>query len=150
MNLDQEGFMRTTFGEEGTDYTWEGEARKSAVIPKQTAEADREKEGIGYYNMPIQQGNVTAYFSNAAVAKLTESFFGTEAGRKMAYRPVKWDYFNQTKYNELNTKYGAKLKTITDEFLFKSITGEVDVDAAWDAFVKNWRSSGGDEILAEL
>ncbi|WP_409342542.1 ABC transporter substrate-binding protein [Paenibacillus sp. MBLB4367] len=150
INLDKEGFMLSTFGEEGTDYSWEGEAGKSAVVAKQTVEADREKMGIGYYNMPIQRGDVTAYFNNAAVGKLTESFFGTDAGRKMAYRPFKWDYFNQTQYNELKTKYGAKLKTIMDEFLFKAITGEVDVDTAWDAYVKNWRSSGGDEILAEL
>ncbi|MNI18234.1 Lipoprotein LipO precursor [compost metagenome] len=150
INLDKEGLMLTAFGEEGKDYSWEAAPYKSAVLPKQTAEADREKDGIGYYNLPIQLGDVNAYYSNAAVAKLTDMYFGADAGRNIAYRPFKWDYFNQTKYNELNTKYAAKLKTITDEFLFKSITGELDVDSAWDAYVKNWRSSGGEELLAEL
>jgi hypothetical protein len=150
INLDKDGLMFTQFGEEDKDFSWEGEAYKSAVLPKQAAEADREKDGINYYNLPIQQGNVTAYYTNASVLKLTDLFFGTDKGREMAYRPFKWDYFNQTKYNELNTKYGAKLKTITDEFLFKSITGEINVDSAWDAYVKDWRNSGGDELLAEL
>jgi putative aldouronate transport system substrate-binding protein len=150
INLDKDGLMFTQFGEDGKDFSWEGEAYKSAVLPKQAAEADREKDGINYYNLPIQQGNVTAYYTNASVLKLTDLFFGTDKGREMAYRPFKWDYFNQTKYNELNTKYGAKLKTITDEFLFKSITGEINVDSAWDAYVKDWRNSGGDELLAEL
>ncbi|MGG1555573.1 ABC transporter substrate-binding protein [Paenibacillus ferrarius] len=150
LNLDKDGLMLSAFGEEGKDYSWEAEPYKSAVIPKQTAEADREKDGIGYYNLPIQLGNVNAYYSNAATSNLTGLYFGAEAGRKIAYRPFKWDYFNQTKYNELNTKYAAKLKTITDEFLFKAITGELNVDSAWDAYVKNWRSSGGDELLAEL
>ncbi|CAN7757192.1 MULTISPECIES: hypothetical protein [unclassified Paenibacillus] len=150
INLDKDGLMLSAFGEEGKDYSWEAEPYKSAVIPKQAAEADREKDGIGYYSLPIQLGNVNAYYSNAAVSKLTDLYFGAEAGRKIAYRPFKWDYFNQTKYNELNTKYAAKLKTITDEFLFKSITGELNVDSAWDAYVKNWRSSGGDELLSEL
>lgn len=150
INFDKEGLMLSQFGDKGVDYTWEGEPYQSAVIPIETAEADREKHGIGYYNLSIQHGNVAKYYANEGVSKLTSMFFGADEGRSMAYRPYKWDYFNETKYNELNTTYGAGLKTITDEFLFKSITGEVDVDAAWNAYVENWRKSGGDEMLAEL
>ncbi|WP_214630666.1 ABC transporter substrate-binding protein [Paenibacillus agaridevorans] len=150
INFDQEGLMLSQFGEEGIDYTWEGEAYRSAVIPIESAEADREKHGIGYYNLSIQHGDVAAYYANEGVSKLTEMFFGADEGRNMAYRPYKWDYFNETKYNDLNTTYGAQLKTITDEFLFKSITGEVDVDSNWDSYVTKWLNSGGSELLAEL
>ncbi|WP_262679823.1 ABC transporter substrate-binding protein [Paenibacillus sp. J5C2022] len=150
INFDKEGLMLSQFGDEGVDYTWEGEPYQSAVVPIETAEADREKQGIGYYNLSIQHGNVAAYYVNEGVTKLTELFFGSNEGRDIVYRPYRWDYFNQTKYEDLNTTYGAQLKTVTDEFLFKSITGEVDVDAAWDDYVTSWRGSGGDDMLAEL
>ncbi|WP_168120873.1 ABC transporter substrate-binding protein [Paenibacillus sp. HB172176] len=148
INFDKEGLMLSQFGDEGTDYTWEGEPYESAVVPTETTQG--EKDGIGYYNLSIQHGNVADYFSNAGVKKLTQLLFGTDEGKAMAYRPYRWDYFNETDYAEMNATYAAQLKTITDEFLFKSITGEVDVNAGWDAYVKNWRDSGGDKILAEL
>jgi hypothetical protein len=36
------------------------------------------------------------------------------------------------------------LITPVQEFTDKVITGELDVDAEWDNFVKRWRSAGGD------
>ena len=44
----------------------------------------------------------------------------------------------------------ADVKGVEDEFFFKAIAGEIDIDAAWDGYVASWRNAGGDRLLAEV
>ena len=44
----------------------------------------------------------------------------------------------------------ADVKAVEDEFFFKAIAGEIDIDAAWDGYVASWRNAGGDRLLDEI
>ena len=80
-----------------------------------------------------------------------EEFFAEPvAVEKFAMRPEVNDIFNETNHKDLNSRYGAALDTMVVEFKMNAITGKVDIDEEWDDYVKTWRESGGDEILAEL
>ena len=43
---------------------------------------------------------------------------------------------------------GADLQDIEVTFYVKAITGEIDIDAEWDSYVKFWKSAGGDKQAA--
>ncbi|WP_127583021.1 ABC transporter substrate-binding protein [Paenibacillus koleovorans] len=149
INLDPEGNLFTQFGEEGIDFKWEGTPKKSAVLNNRT-DPERDALGIGYYNHVMRPAAVTPLWNDSTTVKLFDAFWGVEAGRKLIYANARHDYFNETKYNELRSKYTAKLKTITDEYLFKAITGEINIDATWDNYVKNYLDNGGRELTSEL
>ncbi|NLA83340.1 MAG: hypothetical protein GX854_02165, partial [Clostridiales bacterium] len=44
---------------------------------------------------------------------------------------------------------GADITTIADEFFFDAITGRIDIDAEWDAFLKKLDDAGLQEIIEE-
>ena len=44
----------------------------------------------------------------------------------------------------------STLNTMWSEFFYKGITGQIDVDAEWDAYVQAWNDAGGADIVAEL
>jgi len=46
-------------------------------------------------------------------------------------------------------EYSASVNKIADEFYWKALTGEIDVDAQWDAYKENWLNAGGKQILEE-
>ena len=66
------------------------------------------------------------------------------------WEPYRADILNETNLVEVSRKYGATLDTMTQEFYYKAITGEIDVDAEWDDFVAQYMKNGGNEELAEL
>ncbi|WP_135552248.1 type 2 periplasmic-binding domain-containing protein [Paenibacillus cymbidii] len=149
INFDKEAFVFTNFGEAGTDFTWDGEPYKSAAVPKDT-DPDREKKGIAYYNFVIRPASTTPYYTPKAKVKLRELYTGTDEGKKTLLRPYKYDRFNETKLSDLRAKLSAKLKTITDEYFFKAIIGEVNIDSTWNGYVDNWLKNGGSDVLAEI
>jgi len=54
--------------------------------------------------------------------------------------------FSQTATME---KKWANLQSMENEMVMKVITGKSDI-SAYDEFVKNWKSEGGDTILEEV
>ena len=48
---------------------------------------------------------------------------------------------------DAESEYGASTKSIAQEFFWKALTGEIDIDAEWDAYVDKWMKAGGQEIL---
>ena len=60
------------------------------------------------------------------------------------------DFFNETEYEDLRQRFMSTLNTMWEEFFYKGITGQIDVDAEWDAYVQAWSDAGGADIVAEL
>lgn len=48
---------------------------------------------------------------------------------------------------EAETEYSVSANKVYDEYLLKAISGEVDIDATFDAFQQEWLASGGQQIL---
>ena len=44
---------------------------------------------------------------------------------------------------------GADVGRIQGEFMWKAVTGQVDVDAEWDDYVESWLKAGGKEVNEE-
>ena len=51
--------------------------------------------------------------------------------------------------NESAEDFQADLDSIADEFRLNAITGRIDIDAEWNAYVQKWRAAGGDTVTAE-
>jgi len=148
INFDKDMHVLATFGVAGTDFDWEGTPYDSAVVAKPNVAL--EPKGSTYYNFVIRSGATSRYLDLASKRKLNDMFTATPEGKSLLIRPYKADRFNETKYKDLLAVSGAKLNTIRDEFFYKAVTGETDVAKDWDGYVKNWLSSGGNELLAEL
>ena len=53
----------------------------------------------------------------------------------------------------LNEKFRStegELKSIENEFFWKAILGEIDIDKEWDGYVASWKKNGGDELTKEV
>ena len=47
-------------------------------------------------------------------------------------------------------QYATALSTIRDEFKWKAIGGQVNLEEDWDAYVTMFMNSGGEELLAAI
>lgn len=148
LNFDKEAHVMANFGFENEDFTWEGEPYNSAIIAKTSSVEESEKRGVPYYAFSVVTPETAKYITPQA--KNVILAYTANEGRTKLIQPYKYDRFNQTKFVELNGKYGATLATIADEYFFKAVTGEIDIDATWDAYVNNWLSNGGRQLLDEL
>lgn len=48
---------------------------------------------------------------------------------------------------EAQNEYSASANKVYDEYVLKAISGEVDIDATFDAYMTEWLNAGGQEIL---
>ena len=83
--------------------------------------------------------------------KVADFFTDNLLARAQEYtlRPYRYDSMGETGVSGIMAESGATLNTIADEFYFKAITGQVDIDAEWDAYVAKWKSAGGEKLTAE-
>ena len=44
----------------------------------------------------------------------------------------------------------AELEKIEDQFFYNAVTGKIDVDTAWDAYLLAWNKAGGEEATADV
>ena len=65
-------------------------------------------------------------------------------------RPFRWDIFKETDLQDVFDRYGEGLNTLADEFYYRAITGQIDIESDWDSYVSNWLSNGGQEYLDQL
>lgn len=151
VNFDKEGVVLGLYGEAGKHFDWEDEPYNSAIMAKKEFATGDDKNGFRYYSHTMNTEQFLVYITPKDVMKLlNDYFFNKDKGMKLLIRPYKYDFFNETNYKTLYSTLGQKLQTIVDEFTFKAITGEIDVEASWDNYVKQWRTNGGDQLLAEL
>lgn len=141
MATNEEGYLKTVYGEEGVSYTFDGDV---VVWTDEYSIADKRAEmGIGgFYN--ALNGRVVAM----------EKFYMTPD--KISFREK---YTSGVKVItdalgpavlESKPKYDEILRSMQDQFFVKAISGEVDTDKGFDEFVSQWLKSGGQEVLDEV
>ena len=52
--------------------------------------------------------------------------------------------------SEVHESLKGDIYTICDEFYFKSITGAIDIDVAWDKYQSDLKKAGLEDIIADL
>jgi hypothetical protein len=147
LNFDTQGMILAWYGTE-ENYTWSGEPYKSPAIPKPDLEYGG-STGVFYYSAYTPHKALLALTTSPDYVKYEEYFTWGE-GAKDAVPAYREDIFRQTKYVETWARYGAALRSIRDEFFWKAITSNLDIETEWPKYVQTWMSAGGSEVLAEL
>ncbi|MBN2405539.1 MAG: hypothetical protein JXE06_08160 [Coriobacteriia bacterium] len=146
-----EGWVASMRGQEGVHFDWEGEAWNSRPVYRK--EEDRpaaDKDGRFDYYPAVYSEERTKFLVFDQLLTVMNKYIYAGKGPAMLSFPARVDFFNETGYADKQLQYADALNTTRDEFYMKAITGEVDIDAEWDAYVSRWLSLGGKELMAEL
>lgn len=139
MATDKEVYMMTAYGEEGKDYDLvDGvPVSREADLPTRSANT-----GSGIWFNHFQTTTPAMY--ELVTAKEKVEF------RKQVNEGVKpiWDPLNPIPL-AANTTYGATLNQLEDEYFFKFILGQIDLDRGFDDFVAAWYKAGGQVLTDE-
>jgi len=146
---DVEQWVWVTYGKPGVHSDWVGEPYKSQINrrPKDQI-GGRQWWGSEWPSIGLAK-HVPMMYSKE-MADFWQNYIMGPKGEALAIRPYRYDILSETGLADVNVKYGASLNTFVDEFFYKAVTGQVDIDAAWDNYVKEWKNMGGDKVLAEL
>ena len=150
---DTEQFIWDWSGLPGVHSDWTGEPGQSRASLRPLDEVPAGYPKIGRF--PNEYPNFIpkdrlAFYQNPTLSAFFNNWYYTDAGRQLSLMPYRWDLLGETALGDMQSKYGATLNTIRDEFTLKAITGQINIDAEWDAYVASWMSNGGTELLAEL
>jgi len=148
---DAEPWVHDQFGLEGVHFKWSGEPWKSAPVPidyKDVQAGYAKQGGFGSVYPAYQTSDRNIFLYPTGVRTFIDYLLA--GGRKYEITPYRVDLFNETNLPTVNRRVGATLGTAADEYMFKAMTGQVDIDATWNDYVNTWLKNGGQEILAEL
>ena len=154
MNFNEdEIWIQRYFGKEGVHFDWSGEPMKSTAIRRDPADIPAGNPIIGAWPTvypPAYSPERQKYMLAGNYGRFLQDYMLNDWGKSMALRSHRWDQFGVTNLTEVNSEFGATLKTMEEEFFYGAIIGDIDVDAEWDRYVSEWRKNGGDQRLAEL
>ncbi|MCU6708418.1 extracellular solute-binding protein [Paenibacillus sp. J5C_2022] len=131
--LSPEGTKYTYLGVEGVNY--------NMVEGKVVKEGMEELHILSSIYSLVKQGNVTpevqtymeSTYAKSVIDNLVLGNHSGEIDRLQAMLPPFADKPN--------------LDKITIEFVTKAVLGNIEVDSAWDDYVKRWREAGGDKAI---
>lgn len=140
MATDEEGYLKTAYGEEGVSYTFDGEV---AVWTEDYSTFEQRTElGIGgFYNGLNGRVNAMEKF---ALSPEKLAFRNKYTGGVRTFTDALGPAVLESK-----PQYDEMLRSMQDLFFIKAITGEVDTNKGFDDFVHQWLETGGREMLEE-
>lgn len=140
-------------GQEGVHWEWAGEPYRSQTrrIPPDQRPAGAPARGGFPSNYPNYSPVESFAFTYPPQQTdwILNHLFGDRV-QSRTFATEYFDIFNETDFREVAARRGEALQTMTAEFFAKAVTGEIDIDAEWDAYVANWMDAGGDELMAEI
>lgn len=140
-------------GQEGVHWEWAGEPYRSQTrrIPPDQRPAGAPARGGFPSNYPNYSPVESFAFTYPPQQTdwILNHLFGDRV-QSRTFATEYFDIFNETDFREVAARRGEALQTMTAEFFAKAVTGEIDIDAEWDAYVANWMNAGGDELMAEI
>ena len=148
-NWDPEGRIYAYFGWPGVHFNWTGEPFKSPV--QYTEEYGRGgTTGILYYPYMNFYRELHLMYVSPEQAPLQAYFGEGGEGGAIAVPSYREDLFSETDYATVWAEYAGALDTVRDEFIWEAITGDLEIDAAWDSYREKWLQAGGNEVHAEM
>lgn len=144
MYFDEEAQVYTMYGQEGVQYNWEGEPRKSAILPIENAPA------FTNYNGNFMATEETLIWRLNPIARKAKSFAKNDTNVSGRIDPHRYDFLNETNYNAVRGDINATLRTIYSEFHYNVIGGKLDVDKEWDGYLKKLDDAGQQRIFDEV
>ena len=147
-----EWWVQTRYGKAGVHFDWEGEPLKSTPIRRAEEDipANVPKSGPFVTSYPPCADSARILFQNPPLmSKFYMENLLAPLGQARTLYPYRYDALNETGLAAMYTEHGEILNTLVDEFAAKAVVGEIDIDAEWDDYVRQYKQFGGDEILAE-
>ena len=157
VTFDPVGLVIAHYGIPDQHFTWAGEPYESKVLHNQEIlqtgghyGSYASSQGIRYYSANSLHYGVDR-FEFSPWRDQNYSWFITSGGRyNTSERAYREDIFNETRYTELWVQRRGALQTIRDDFFWKAITTDIDIDAEWPKYVQTWMDAGGRELLDEI
>lgn len=149
VNFDKEAKVRFAFGEEGEDFEWSGEPYASGITAFPKSPEESGALGLGFYQHVIYDKDMTVYLTNKEYAPIVDWLLSDEADAMRVYNH-RADLFSETDFSNYVTTYGPELTSIQEEFYYRAITGEVDIDAEWENYIKKLKDAGAEGLIEIL
>lgn len=137
---DYEGARLNMFGFEGESYEVK-EDGSTAFIGDYVGNLDKQYElGTGLF-MAQYTSQVSNVVRNTAERNVVLNWaLENLDGISVDYHPV---------FSEEAIFAASDLNSSVNEYFFKAVIGEVDIDATWDEYVANWYANGGEQLTKE-
>ena len=144
-------------GKEGVHWKWAGEPFKSNTVlipPEERPEGypkGRYLGGFFDYLPDYRPQPITVTLENPpSYAAFAANHQYSDRVQAQTFATARIDLFNKTEFNDIMAKKGEVLQTMAYEFWSQAVTGEIDIDAEWDGYVKRFMDAGGSELIAEV
>jgi hypothetical protein len=147
-----EGWIIFRNGKEGVHFDWDGEPFESFARERTESELP---EGAGHGRLSVYPVFYTLdrlkIIAPRPLADFQSGYALVDGGVNVyTTRSHRADFRTETEFEDLRQRFMSTLNTMWSEFFYKGITGQIDVDAEWDAYVEAWSDAGGADIVAEL
>ena len=101
-----------------------------------------------------QKAGLKTFFINMRFGEQLVWSYGKEVGVQMDFiaqnfAPLTEPHIPTNTYNAAALELSADVNAIADEFFMRALSSTMDIDAEWDAYVKNMNKSGLAEIMDE-
>lgn len=139
---DKDFWLACQFGEEGIDWEYD---ENGCIVSLIDSEAQHAK-GIGYFSCAYPN-------TKATYADLILNPFYQDMNNRYGQFTTLTNTCNNgwrfTGTNEAYDTYYVDVDTLADEYYYKAIAGEFDIDATWDEYVESLNNAGLQDILDE-
>jgi ABC-type glycerol-3-phosphate transport system substrate-binding protein len=148
----EEGFVHFQYGKPGVHFDWEGDAWDSKPISRKAVDVPDGYTKQGFWGVypPYYPPERLKFVVPKAQAIFMQEWLTAERGQSLSYRPARFDILNETDLPDIKRNYQETMDTLFEEFFFKAVTGEINVDAEWDNYVSTWLKNGGAQTLEAL
>lgn len=101
-----------------------------------------------------QKAGFKTFFINIRIGEQLVYSYGKEAGVQRAFIEEQYAPAERAKmpidvYNEAKLEYGADVEALEKEFFMRALSGQADIEAEWDSYVKSMNDAGLEAIMAE-
>ena len=145
-DVDMEVYKTVKYGQLGVSYTEiDGVITMNPDMTPQQAMGKMGTDGsLGFFFTQNESRDKLATRMSDDVMRVFEAGYNATKVAEMNF--LLMNYPNSASKND----YTGILIGIVDEFMFPAITGEIDIDAAWDEYVRLYMDSGGQILVDEF
>jgi hypothetical protein len=149
LSFNPESWVIAMYGFEGEDFEWENEPYYSRIeqTPEQYLHAFMNQGTMALHTNIYdgKAGTLKYSLGNNALTGFAESM----EGKRMLIKPTRHDPFGDfaEETNALNDMYWDNILQAIQGFYIQAIKGEIDIDAAWDAYVEDLYANGLQEYI---
>ena len=148
----EEGFIYFQYGKPDVHFDWEADAWNSKPVPRAAEDVPEGEKTVGNWGPypPFYTADRLKFVYPVDLGNFASQWLTQPKSQSQSYRSARLDLKGETDLAEVGRKYGETMKTLYEEFFFKSVTGEIDPAQEWDGYVEQFMSNGGARNIAEL